>query len=81
MLQELILVVALAAQILNKFVRSLVDFVELVTLDLRHTAASVAADAAQAIVEFRTKLVEFLALRSEAEVARSLEQLKWLCAS
>lgn len=44
MFQELILVIALTAQILNKFIRSLVDFVELIALDLRHATSRVASD-------------------------------------
>lgn len=78
MLQKLVLIVSLAAQILDELIRALVDFVELVTLDLRHAAASVTSDTSHAVMKLGTELVKLLALRCKAEVVRRLKQLKWL---
>lgn len=68
MFQKLVLVLALTAQILNKFIRSLVDFVKLIALNLRHAATGVAANASQTVVKLWAQLVQLFTFRCEAQV-------------
>lgn len=51
MFQKLVLIIALLAQIFYQFVRSLINVVELVALNLRHTPSRVTSDTPQTVVK------------------------------
>lgn len=70
MFQKFVLIIALTTQILDEFVRPLVDFVELIALHLCHTPSSVASYAVQTFVELRAQFIQLFTLRSKAEIAR-----------
>jgi len=75
MFEEFILVGALAAQIANHIVGSLVDFHELLALLQRHAAARVAPNALQAGLQIWTQLSELFTLLGESKVRRGLQRL------
>lgn len=79
MFQKLVLIIALAAQILNQLMRPLVDDAELLALGQCHTPSREAADTVLALLELHAQRLELLALWSK--IGRRLEDLKWPGAS
>lgn len=54
MFEKLVLIIALAAQIIYQLARSFVDLVELIALDFCHAAPRVASNASQTVVKLGT---------------------------
>jgi hypothetical protein len=76
MLQELVLVVALSANILDHLLGASINLHELIPLRQCHTASCIAANASQSRFKVWTEVGELLSSRCEAQIGCGVQGLK-----